>query len=568
MKKYLLASLTLILSIFLIVPLVQARDYSLTNSNINIIVNESGNIQINEEINYAFFGCYSEVYREPEISRYQEGLEPYLVNISAYCSPECEVFDRNYEIAGNFGEICDKTATFFVNMDIENGLFNGKDFTTFHYKIWGDQWDKTLTKLDGKIELPFEPEEVFFNPYNNAKYHIEGKTIFFEAEYLNNYLEVRVIMPKIDGEFLLLPQTKKQVMQQQKNYEIKYNLAYYIPIIIVIIMLFFMIYIPIKLFKKYGKEFDIAYHQMYEREPPKGFKPYMINSLVMGNVGSTTHHAITATILDLVRRKHLTLHELKGSGLLKSDIEFTFNNSKDTMSLAEKQIYNYLKALSKNNKLKWKDFLKHLKRRSEGLEYLLTITKFEKYVKSEFNSKKFFDETGYTKWMTFSFFMFIINVGLFIFSVVLLGQPNYSISKVFLFFPIGIIYGIVGLVLSSKIFGRFTIEGLELHERAINYKKFLTDMTLMKKYPPASLIIWEEHLIYATLFGVAAKTIKNMKVVVKDTTIKNSSLYPMYNYALISHISSSYSVATASTSSSSGGGGVGGGFGGGGGGAR
>jgi uncharacterized membrane protein len=129
-------------------------------------------------------------------------------------------------------------------------------------------------------------------------------------------------------------------------------------------------------------------------------------------------------------------------------------------------------------------------------------------------------------------------------------------------------------VISKKVFGRFTPKGYEIYQKSINYRKFMTDMTLLKDYPPASLIIWEQHLVYATIFGVADKVIKHMKVVVKDSTVRSSNMYPLYQVSIMSSLMHSHSTAQSTVHSHSsggsfgGGGGIGGGFGGGGGGAR
>ena len=102
----------------------------------------------------------------------------------------------------------------------------------------------------------------------------------------------------------------------------------------------------------------------------------------------------------------------------------------------------------------------------------------------------------------------------------------------------------------------------------------MTDMTLLKKYPPKSVIIWDEILVYATLFGVADEVLKQMKLVVKDSTYKSSTFYPLYTTYSFNTLNKSYSVASTSSTKTtsgvggfSGGGGIGGGFGGGGGGA-
>jgi len=136
------------------------------------------------------------------------------------------------------------------------------------------------------------------------------------------------------------------------------------------------------------------------------------------------------------------------------------------------------------------------------------------------------------------------------------------------------------LFLPNDVFGKWTKEGLTYYRKWINLKKFLEEFSLISEYPPDSVIVWEEFLVYATAFGIADKVEKALKKLVPREQWERQSnhglMYGAYGYGLGYNIGSVRNVAlqtVAKSSSGSGGGfsggagGAGGGSGGGGGGA-
>jgi uncharacterized membrane protein len=556
-----------------------SRDYRLTGSDISIGISEQGITDVKESISYQFKGCFREVFRGINIPKTAFNA-PYISKITASCQPKCEVFDRGYEIAGNFGSICDQSAKFFVDFTVKNGITLGSDIAEFHYKVWGDKWEKPLNALTSEITLPFgataDNTLVYFNPIGIVKeQHFEGNVLSFKTEKFEGYLEVRLLMPKeifAQGQnFAVYPGlTKNMLVKEQSDYAFRYNLITYSMILLYAAIIISFAAVPYFLFKKYGKEPRISYRAIFEREPVRGIKPYMINALCNAKTGHIDNNAIIATLLDLVRRKHIDMEETKKKTFfgMKQDVVLTFrNNPKDELNDVERRIYGYLSGYSTNGKLAWSDFLGDLKPTSEALKYQKMSGELEKTVYDEFQERVYFGQKGNILFKIICGLMILLAIALWELSTWSSNYPIFSFLPMIL--PLMIALPIIGLLLPRRVFGRFTPEGLEIYQKSANYKKFMTDMTLLKKYPPASIIIWEEHLVYATAFGVAANVIKQMKLVVKDAEISSSRLYPAYNIQTIHSLGSVSTVASSHSSSGGGfGGGAGGGFGGGGGGAR
>ena len=88
------------------------------------------------------------------------------------------------------------------------------------------------------------------------------------------------------------------------------------------------------------------------------------------------------------------------------------------------------------------------------------------------------------------------------------------IGSVFLF-----ISGFVIYMLPEDIFGQWTKEGRLYMLKWKNFKKFLSDNSLMKEHPPESIVIWNQYLVYATALGVADKVYESMKLHVGEGNI-------------------------------------------------
>ena len=121
---------------------------------------------------------------------------------------------------------------------------------------------------------------------------------------------------------------------------------------------------------------------------------------------------------------------------------------------------------------------------------------------------------------------------------------------------------IIAFLTPSTLFGRWKGEYYKEKLEWDAFRKFLSDMAMMKKYLPEDVVVWKEWLIYGTALGVGENVIKAMNalnVVIPDVSTASSVYYSFHS--VNSSVASAYSAAT-------GGGGGGGGFGGGGAGGR
>jgi uncharacterized membrane protein len=204
------------------------------------------------------------------------------------------------------------------------------------------------------------------------------------------------------------------------------------------------------------------------------------------------------------------------------------------------------------------------------LEFQNSFRDLQKEIKKDLNDwskkNKYFDKTG----------VIIVNFLIILHITLGFGIINNIFYKylfpewIVVFFWLFIFFLILGNIISkipnnkckanfSVIFGRFSKEGRIKNLQWTNFKKYITDFSLIKEHPPQHVILWEEYMVYATAFGVAKEAAKALKTAMPEQLSGNQNFVVYSTFA-----TSSFSTSLGHSSGGSGGGG--GGFGGGGGG--
>jgi uncharacterized membrane protein len=342
----------------------------------------------------------------------------------------------------------------------------------------------------------------------------------------------------------------------------------------------FVLAFPFYIYFKYGREPEINYQAIYEREPPTDSKPAVVNAIMQGKTGTPTIEGFTATVMDLVNQGYISLRtvkfeESKALGLLKSEsediiLEILDRNS-DKLEDFEKDALNLLKIHSSENKIHWKNLKKEL---GKGTDFYEFITAWNKKVKAHTGIDKLFQDTGNKYIRIFSGLILIIAFFFLIIFSQFFPADEFPIASNLNILAILIGgFGFFMLFFSGifqRILGQWTPEGRLYYEKWNNFKKYLTDFSALKEHPPESIKLWDFYLVYAIALGIAQEVIHNMELVVPSEQMQTSHFYPIYhNYPQFgSGFGNAYASSAPSGSGGGGVGGVGGGSGGGGGGAR
>jgi uncharacterized membrane protein len=207
-----------------------------------------------------------------------------------------------------------------------------------------------------------------------------------------------------------------------------------------------------------------------------------------------------------------------------------------------------------------------------GTDFYNFIEAWKKKVKAHTAFDKLFLSTG-NKYILWFGVAILIAAFLYLIAGSFYFPPSEFplASRMYLLIGFLLMFGIVLIIISAifkNVFGRWTPEGKLYYERWNNFKKFLTDFSALKEYPPESIKIWDHYLVYATALGVAKEVLRNMALIVPSEELNGSHFY--FIGSSFDQFDSGFGSAYSSSSPSGGDGGVGGvgdGSGGGGGGA-
>jgi uncharacterized membrane protein len=330
------------------------------------------------------------------------------------------------------------------------------------------------------------------------------------------------------------------------------------------------------LYFRYGREPKTRFQAQYLRDFPQPQLPPALAGFIW-RMGSVGRDDATATLLDLVNRKvidlervtvhkeklfgkdetttyRLTLHDERIDELLPYEqqlVEFLFHEVAGSSEL----VLSELKDLAKTHRATF----------AKG------YSTWTRNVKDEGQERGFLDPQADRMAFASAVLAFFAIVGA-VAAAVFSGYPWFFAGV-----PVGIVLIFVGRAVKRR-----SQDAAELHAQYAALERYLKDFGRLDEKPPDAVILWEQFLVYAVVFGIADEVVKAMSVkvpeVMGDPAFRTSyyiwfaapgdggglsafnEMHQSFNQAV--------SVATSSSSSGSGGGGgfSGGGGGGGGGG--
>ncbi len=566
----------LILIFLIAIGFSNAREYSISHVGLEYFLNENGDINVKEQITYDLSGEFSELYKS-----IPNGVN--FFNETGYCiGKECSFYTSKTSSGTELilkSNYKNEKITVVFNYIIKDQILLQKDCSQFFYKLWGDEWERGVKRIDATIYLPEEMNGTwlvyYIHPFSeNMNSKLIGNKIIINL--INHpektYLEINLLMPK--DAFIGLKNAKNymgknEIISIEQN-EIKNNenldkfkeVFFYFLIFIAIAIPLFILY----LYLKHGKDEKIeklGFFGPFEHEPPSKISPSVASYLIEFRVAPDS---VVGEVLYLVNKKILNMKEMDIEKdylfFKKTHKGFAFwineNSDLEKLDSHQKKILELIREnLVEKNGGKY-FFFEELKPNSVRIWY----KSFADSVKGQFKSLKYLEDNITKKviYTVSAFFIFIIVGFIFL--------PEKVMQKVvFLFIIIFIELFFILFICSLRpdILGKWSVEGRIANHRWNNFKKYLKNETLMKEKNPQDIILWEQYLAYGTAFGVSKKVLSALKMV----SLKTSKSSMLNNPVLIGSAITSISSSMASASGASkGGGGSGGGGGGGGGGAR
>ena len=454
------------------------------------------------------------------------------------------------------------------------------DVAQFNRKMVGKEWQQGINYITAKVIIPVSASYdnsnilVFGHGPLTGEVDKEGNTVVYKLNnyYPGDFLEAHILMePEIFSEYNKSKIVHKDMKQELLDMEAKLadeanaerdkairkkemiNKVFEKPGLIFGVLSSIwgalMYYIHV-IFKRKNKVKNSV--GKYLRELPDNSSPALVGGFMTNSIND---NEILATIVDLVRRKVLTLENSD-----KNSIIILTGSTKD-LSAQEKAIVDiYINDFGDGKSLDLKSF---------GFFQKVPMSvarKFEKWramVQSEMNRKNLtYQGLGCLGVIFFAFFPMI-----FTFAGLVIGMITGN--KMFLLI---VVMGIILFVSGAK--ARYPRKELaEAKDKWQAFKNFLSDYSQLEEAKITSVHLWEQYFVYAVALGVSEKVVKAYKKaldmgVISDVQGVNSLAYspifnPMFSRSfsnlngMVSRTNSGASSAIASSrrSSSSGGGG-------------
>ena len=492
-----------------------------------------------------------------------------------------------------------KTA-FYITYTIKDAVVLHEDVAELYWTFVPDGFENTLQNVEIQVHLPHSDTSDLFRVWAHG--NLDG-----EIDFLNDSTVYATISEVLSGEsvdirvtfnpdLVNVDLTKQSHMTSLDNIieveneraDVANNLRATlrakrtVALVLSWILIAATLGLAIFVFFKYGKSPKSSYYSKYNREFIDDYNVEVIDYLMKRQI---TPNALSASIMNLIYKKNISVNEIATENKKEHDYEFTLENL-DNLNDSEHILVEFLfdkvgaKKLNEKNQKKFTTI--DLKNYANGTKtcntFISSYTKWKENVLQKGKEQLFFESSDVPKIIG----IIILFVSIFLLVYITSNKIDYIPSYIAIM--IAIIFFIYSLVLYKK-----TKKGSEHYARWNAFRNFLKDFGAFDIKELPEIILWERYLVYATIFGLAEAVEKSMNVRINemDVSTLGYDYYPTFTYIHISPmihasfnnaINSAYNrqaanYANTHSRSSSGGGfgggfSSGGGFGGGGGGGR
>ena len=572
--------------LFFLISIVSfAANYRIEKLDIEANLQKDGSMVVSEavtynidEINGVYFDIDAKGFGELEDLQVFED-EP---NTSSFK----EVDTSNYEVSVSdelyriklYSKNQNNIRTFKFVYKLPEAIKVYDDVAQFNRKMVGKEWQQGIKYITAKVIIPVSVSYdnsnilVFGHGPLTGEVDKEGNTVIYKLNnyYPGDFLEAHILMePEIFSEYNKSKIVHKDMKQKLLDMEAKLadeanaerdkairqqemiNKVFEKPGLIFGVLSSIwgalMYYIHV-IFKRKNKVKNSV--GKYLRELPDNSSPALVGGFMTNSIND---NEILATIVDLVRRKVLTLENSDKNSIIM------LTGSTENLSAQEKAIVDiYINDFGDGKSLDLKSF---------GFFQKVPMSvarKFEKWramVQSEMDRKNLtYQGLGCLGVIFFAFFPMI-----FTFAGLVIGMITGN--KMFLLI---VVMGIILFVSGAK--ARYPRKELaEAKDKWQAFKNFLSDYSQLEEAKITSVHLWEQYFVYAVALGVSEKVVKAYKKAldmgVIDQGVNKFRTSPIFNTMFNSSFSNlngivsrtnsraSFTIASSRRSSSFGGGG-------------
>ncbi|MFH1447247.1 MAG: DUF2207 domain-containing protein [Candidatus Micrarchaeota archaeon] len=602
-----------------------AKSYYLSDVDVGVWVNGDGSFDVAENLTFSFSGQFSYAYRDiPLIS--PGGQEIELFDIKVYeggneLPIKITTVGNDRHIGWEYSAENEKR-TFSIRYSVRNQIVRYDDVADFYWKFYGERTSVHAENARSVVYLPEGAEKNStlawgHGPDNGVTTIGDGVVVFTVSDVPpRTFIEGRVVFPSelISDGFTVNKEgigLQRIIDDERENFEAKQEgtlirIAPFVPLIMPVLLAVVMGV----LWYRYGREPKVSFDQKYFHEPPYEYPPAVLGTLMDAGTKKPNTDGFTATIIDLAQRGYIKIEEVeRKKGMLdffksNKDIKLKVKNLPDDKlrgyeRMAFKMIFGKIDRFSiglNKNSFWYKalgvfgyeeeenhDAIGDLRTTSVTMGELLKSSGFRRDFRvsfkrwqemvEEFGNDHLFHEERASRIARYSSW----TAGILIFASFAMFMPVFAFvdgsneeNVVYFMFSLFVSIGasIFISVYGNKAIQQRTPKGALHYAKWEAFKRFISDMTLLKEYSPSSVVMWDRYLVYATALGCADKVIEAMKVRLSDNEYRPTwfTAGSVGTLGSLSSLNSSFNSFSSTAGASGSGGSFGGGGGGGGGG--
>jgi len=563
------------------------RSFEIQEVAINVRIDAEGNMWVTERDTYRFDGAFNGIVVQLDASG-SDGID----NFQAFEVTSQQDIPLDVEASGNgeqiqykvYHQASDATSVFRFTYRIKNAVQVYADTAELYWTFFDITNPSELGDVRIDIEMPNgtaipkEDIKAFgHGPLSGTVEITEDGTVRYRVSPLppERNLEVRILFPgssvpnslKINDSPML-----DKIMQEELNWADDSDnarnastLTWRSTLVYAIILLAANAAAAVILYFRFGREERPDWNEKYYRELPSDVTPAVASYLMDYKIEPRD---LMATLIDLVRKKHVDMQAVKKEGGLfhREQTDYSFrliDDRTDGLKPHEGFVIDWLfRQLGLNGEVSLNEIRQYAGKKANAKKFLARWNEWKGKIVQEARQHGYFDtsKTG---------------------SRIALAAAIVQIAAILFFAPEDIKWMficVVPLFLYGMKIKRRTKFGATEHSKWKAFKRFLHDYSQIASREPLAVYLWEYYFVYAISLGEAKKMIAISQIDLPQTGSQHYTVYSTITHGDFGHHydhfadsfnkTVSTAISNASSSKGSGGGFSSGGGGGGGGGGR
>ncbi|MQS75795.1 DUF2207 domain-containing protein [Companilactobacillus halodurans] len=522
---------------------VKADDYTIKQYFANADILKNGDIDLTQRVTYRFNGDFHGVYYNQDIQGikgmskpqvYYEDSDQDIKPLVASDSGQNDTFKvtkSNKQVNIKvYHDVSFQKVTYIYKYKLNGAITNYLDTAEMNWKMIGSGWDQKINKADLQVNLPQKNVSKLqawtHGPLNGTtKVSQKNGQVKMTIDNLpsNQFVESHIIFPTAvtaDNKNVINKKAKASVLKHEKrlaqaaNAKRNHKIWIYRILMIlgfaVILIIYLYHFISLKKHPTNKHIIPTPLHHFFDE--PK-FLPSM-TQIVLNHTDKADAQALTADLLYEVGQHHLKIEKI---GIHGKNYEIT------ALTPPTNAFFKYLIEEIGNGESVTLNQIKGVARSSEKF-----VTLFENWSKDAAEGReKYLDFKNINIMDNFRVAAIASDVILFIMIMInILFERHillFSTIAVILMIAVWIIYW----YLKKKI-TLYTDEGEVEVNQIRAFKRMLNDIDDIKMAEVGDVILWEQFLPYAVVFGVSDKVIKALKLNFSTEQLDQSMVIPFY----------------------------------------